>query len=131
MYNSIRNFFRELARFAGEMPLAKGAAVWVKDPALKDEAVFFKGTVVSDDGKQARPPPATMKAAEPGGCGHTLSSPRPDRGDRTAAALHPRHCPLPAAAGDRQEGRGREHGRLEERQGQLECCLAGESPPNH
>ena len=35
------------------MPFSKGAAVWVKDPALKDDAVFFQGTVQSDDGKQA------------------------------------------------------------------------------
>ena len=54
------------------MPLTKGAAVWVKDPALKEDAVFFKGTVVSDDGKQARSPPAAHEGRATGpGCGDT------------------------------------------------------------
>ena len=33
----------------------KGRSVWVQNPALKDDQVFFKGTVQSDDGKQAAP----------------------------------------------------------------------------
>ena len=33
--------------------LTKGRPVWVQDPSLKDEGVFFKGKVQSDDGKQA------------------------------------------------------------------------------
>ena len=31
-----------------------GSAVWVRDPDLKDEQVFFKGTVVSQDAKNVR-----------------------------------------------------------------------------
>ena len=31
-----------------------GKKVWVRDPALADEAVFVKGTVISEDATQAR-----------------------------------------------------------------------------
>ena len=35
-----------------EERLTSGRTVWVQDPALKEDKVFFKGTVKEDDGKQ-------------------------------------------------------------------------------
>ena len=38
-----------------------GKKVWVRDPALADEAVFVKGTVISEDATQARTQPSNSR----------------------------------------------------------------------
>ena len=48
------------------MPAAAKKKVWVRDPALVQTDVFENGEVVSDDGKQAREPPACRTQLEGG-----------------------------------------------------------------
>ena len=38
-----------------EERLTSGRTVWVQDPALKEDKVFFKGTVKEDDGTAVQP----------------------------------------------------------------------------